>query len=273
MIRQILTALIIFSSGCIAPEGDGIVGGEIFILGCNETDNYGEEQYPAYFDLQANFFVGEPVKDESAVPTDHRLDIRLQKGTNTIEDADSLYIQMTKVSLAARRFAAWEPIPVGVDHNVKASLSLYLTCPSFFDGPEASPASAEACPVLTQQEQQELCDSTVYGDMDQLRLPHAPFSLGQSCIVLCQFGKANRGDTITDDFSIDFSDVVSGVYFFTLWNRRMVYNSTEICDDQIDNDGDGIIDEELCQNVSAGGFVQGNFTIKLRRAKAIQAFP
>ncbi len=273
MTRILLTLLVLTTAGCIAPEGDGVVGGEIFIIGCNETDNYGEELYPAYFDLQANFFVGEPVKDEAAVPTQHRLDIRLQKGSNTIEDADSLYIQITRVALAARRFAAWEPLPVGIDQNAKASLSLYLTCPSFFDGPEANPTGPEYCPTLTPEQQQELCDGTVYGEMDQLRLPHEPFSEGQSCLVLCQFGSAQRGDTIDDDFSIDFGDVVSGVYFFTLNNRRMVYDSAEICDDQIDNDGDGIIDEDLCDYRTTGGFVQGNFTVKLRRAKAILAFP
>ena len=273
MVRTLLLLVTLFLGGCIAPEGNGVVGGEIFILGCNETDNYGEEQFPAYFDLQANFFVGEPVKDEAAVPTQHRLDVRLQKGTNNIADSDSLYIQVTRVALAARRFANYEPLPVGIDRNVKASLSLYLTCPDFFDGPEANPTGADACPALSPEEQQTLCDETTYGEMEQLRLPHAPFDVGHSCLILCQFGSASRGDTIDEDFAIDFGDVVSGIYFFTLHNRRIIYDDYEVCGDGIDNDSDGLIDEDLCETYTAGGFIQGNFTIQLRRAKAIQAFP
>jgi hypothetical protein len=268
-----LLFFILTAVGCVKPEGNGIVGGRLFIEGCNETDNYGDKHSLAYFDLRANFFVGEPVKDESAVPTAHRLDIRLQKGSNTIEDTDSLYIQVSKVALTARNFVIYQPVSVGVDENVKASLALYLTCPSFFDGPEVNKTGISSCPSITASEQEEMCNSTIYGELDQMPIPHAPFALGDSCIVFCQFGDAMRGDTIGDDFSIDFGDEVSGIYFFTLNNRRIVYDNSEICADGIDNDNDGVIDEDICENITSGGFVQGNFKIKLLRAKAIQAFP
>ncbi len=273
MRRLSLPLLALLFSGCITLEGSGVVGGELYILGCNEADNYGVEQFPAYFDLMANFFVGEPIKDESAVATQNRLDIRIQKGTNTIEDADLLYIQITRVALAARRFSSYEPLPVGVHENVKASLSLSLTCPTFFDGPEANATLPEACPSLTQNQQEELCENMVYGRWNQLRIPMEPFTVGHSCLVVCQFGDTKRGDTIGEEFSIDFGDVVSGFFFFTLNNRRHLYDNVEICDDGTDNDCDGTVDEPLCIPSSTGGFIQGNFSVKLRRAKAIQAFP
>ncbi|MBN2725701.1 MAG: hypothetical protein JXR95_16675 [Deltaproteobacteria bacterium] len=278
MKRYLLFSLLVcfqtvFTVGCTTPEGSGVVEGEFFILGCEESDNYGSVTNKAYFDMMANFFVGEPVLDESAVPRNHRFDIRMQRGSNTLADTDVLYIQITRAALAARLFSQGLPLPVGPDENVSATLGLYLTCPSFYDGPDAY-YEGDACPVLTIEEQNELCSGVDYGTLENsFRVPQAPFSKGQSCIILCQFGSAVRGQEIPDDFKIDFGDTVSGIYFFTLGNRRALYTANEICGDGLDNDGDGTVDEDICDEVTAGGFVQGNFEIKVIRAKAIQSFP
>ncbi|MBU1221983.1 hypothetical protein KKF34_04470 [Myxococcota bacterium] len=270
LVSLLFTALLTLS--CTSPEGTGIIGGEIYIMGCESTDNYGTPSFPAYFNMLANYFVGEPVLDEGPVPTKHRFDIRMQRGSNTLEDTDVLYIQIAKTSLTARLFSEGKPVPVGPQENVTSSLGLYLTCPSFYDGPDVY-HTGNGCPDITLEEQLTMCENVDFGEHENLFEPASPFAEGHSCLILCEFGTAERGTTINDDFKIDFGDTVSGIYFFTLGNRRIIGGYTEICDDGIDNDFDGFIDEDNCETPTAGGFIQGNFHIKVIRAKAIQAFP
>ncbi len=264
---------IILASACSGPEGEGVVAGELFIEGCDGLDHYGIAAFPAYFDLRVNYVLGEPVQDESDFPVAHRLDVRLQRGTNSMEDADSLYLQFSRVAVTAKRFAAYQLIPVAVGETTQATLSLYLTCPSFFDGPEAHPLGETACPEVTPEEQDRLCAETEFGRLPVVTTPQAPFAVGHSCILLCRFGDARRGEPVADDFEINYEDKVSGIYFFNLRNRRVIYDHLEICADALDNDGDGRVDEEDCSRVTTGGFVQGNFDFKAHRAKSVQVIP
>ena len=268
----LLTFAILFGA-CSGPEGKGIVGGELFIEGCDGADHYGTSSFPAYFDLRVNYVLGEPVQDESDFPDSHRLDIRLQRGTNSMEDADALYIQFARVAATAKRYASYQLIPVALGEPVQATLSLYLTCPTFFDGPEAHPQGDVACPAVTPEEQDRLCAEVEFGKLAVIPTPQAPFELGHSCILLCRFGSVRRGDPVADHYEINYEDEVSGIYFFTLRNRRIIYNNLEICADSIDNDNDGRIDEEDCARVTTGGFVQGNFQLKAHRAKSVQVIP
>ncbi len=263
----------LLGAACSGPEGKGVVAGELFIEGCDGLDHYGTSSFPAYFDLRANYVLGEPVQDESDFPVAHRLDVRLQRGSNSIEDADALYIQFSRVAVTAKRFAAHQLIPVAVGESVQATLSLYLTCPTFFDGPEAQPATENACPEVSAEEQERLCAGTVFGRLEVVPTPQAPFSRGHSCILLCRFGAARRGEPVSDSFEINYEDEVSGIYFFSLSDRRLVYDHLEICGDGLDNDGDGRVDEEDCTRVTSGGFVQGNFHFKAHRAKSVQVIP
>lgn len=257
---------------CSIPEGKGIVAGEMFVEGCNGPHHYGTASFPAYFDLRANHIFGEVIQDESDFPEAHRLDVRLQRSTNTLGDADALYIQFSRVATTAKRFASWQLIPVATSETVQATLSLYLTCPSFFDGPEAHPHQ-NACPTVSIEEQQRLCREIRYGKITSVTTPQPPFSEGHSCILLCSFGKARRDEVVQDDFEIREDDEIAGMFFFTLQNRRTIYNRLEVCGDGIDNDGDGIIDEEDCSRITTGGFVQGNFRFQARPPTYVQVIP
>ncbi len=273
MLRCFLLLMILMVAACSGPEGKGIVAGELFIEGCSGQDHYGTSSFPAYFDLRVNHVHGEPVQDESDFPNAHRLDIRMQRGTNSMEDSDGLYIQMARVAVTARRFANWQLIPVAHGENVQATLSLYLTCPTFFDGPEAHPNLANACPDVSKEEQERLCGEVEFGKLDVVPVPRPPFSQGHSCLLLCRFGRAERDAPVKDSFEIHYGDRISGIYFFTLQNRRIITSNLEICGDGIDNDGDGLIDEEDCVRRTTGGFVQGNFSLKAHRSKSVQVIP
>lgn len=270
--RIFFALCVLLLPACSIPEGKGVVAGEMFIEGCDGPNHYGTSSFPAYFDLRANHIFGETVQDESDFPSAHRLDVRLQRSTNAIGDADALYIQFSRVAATAKRFASWQPIPVAVGETVQATLSLYLTCPSFFDGPEAQPLGA-ACPSVSREEQQRLCAEAKYGRLASVTTPQPPFAEGHSCILLCSFGKAVRDETVHDDFEIREGDEVSGIFFFTLQNRRIIYDRLEVCADGQDNDGDGLVDEEDCQRITTGGFVQGNFRFQARPPTSVQVLP
>lgn len=271
-LRTILVFLILAVPACSIPEGKGVVAGEMFIEGCDGNNSYGTASFPAYFDLRANHIFGETIQDETDSPVAHRLDVRLQRSTNTLGDADALYIQFSRVAATAKRFAAWQLIPVAVGEPVQAALSMYLTCPSFFDGPEAQPRG-NACPSVSEEEQQRFCDEARYGKLASVTTPQAPFAEGHSCILLCSFGKARRGESVHDDFEIREGDEVSGIFFFTLQNRRIIYDRLEVCADGADNDGDGVVDEEDCSRITTGGFVQGNFRFQARPPTYVQVIP
>jgi len=273
LVCSFLLLLTCLGPACSGPEGKGVVAGELFIEGCDGLDHYGTSSFPAYFDLRANYVLGEPVQDESDFPVAHRLDVRLQRGSNSIEDADGLYIQFSRVAVTAKRFAAHRLIPVAVGESVQATLALYLICPTFFDGPEAHPSGDVACPEVSAEEQDRLCEETVFGRLEVVPTPQAPFSQGHSCILLCKFGSARRNEPVADSFEINYEDEVSGIYFFSLSDRRIIYNNLEICSDGIDNNGDGRVDEEDCTRLTSGGFVQGNFSFKAHRAKSVQVIP
>ncbi|MDA3864202.1 MAG: hypothetical protein PF689_10095 [Deltaproteobacteria bacterium] len=263
-------------SSCVQPEGEGIVTGQIFIIGCSKVDDYGEKpDVKMPFNLEANFFVGEPILDESIQPDSHRLDVRIQKSSNQIGDVDSLYIQFGKVAKTAKLFSQRKPVPVGIDRNVKASLSLFLTCPDYFDGPTAhkTEAVSSSCPDLSAQEIDQICDNINYGEIANIYDPAPPFQEGHSCIILCNFGNAARGEDVAEDFAVNYGDTISGIFFLSIHSSRIIYDQPEICNDGIDNNENGFIDEDTCTTINAGGFVQGNFKIKLTRAKAIVTFP
>ena len=246
-------AVLTVMQACVTPEGEGIVAGQIYLLNCSEGDHYGTPDRMAYFDLHADFFAGEIIHDERVLSRMNRLDIRLQKGTGQLGDADLLFIQIPDVRQAAEYFVSSRPIPVTPDGVARASLGLYLTCPSFYDGPEAIPdATDTACPQLTPDEVADICSTVDYGSLPYKYTPQAPFSEGQSCLILCRFGDLSPGDFVPDDFKIDYKDTVAGVYFLSLKPRR---------------------DDTLDGSPLAGGFVQGNFRIRVIRAKAVQTFP
>lgn len=260
--------------GCPTGEGDGAVVGQIYVLGCDGEFDFGAVDAPAFFDLRANFFVGEPILDDSAVQPRQRLDLRIQRGGNNIEDTDSLFIQLRDLQAVAELVVAGRGVPVGPDEATTASLLLYVTCPSFYGSLQAAAApGVEACPTLSATETQSLCAGTDFNVSPDPRAPVAPFSAGQSCVVFCELGAVQPGGAVPEAFAVDFGEVVSGLFYFSVADSRLAGQAVEVCADGFDNDGDGEVDETDCTQAVGQGHLAGGFHFVVRRGQVAQEFP
>lgn len=261
-------------SGCPTGAGDGAVVGRIYVLGCDGEFDFGAVDAPAFFDLRADFFVGEPILDDSAGQPRQRLDIRIQRGGNNIEDTDSLFLQLRDLQGVAELVAAGRGVPVGPEEATTAALLLYVTCPSFYGSLQAVAApGVEACPTLSATETQSLCAGTDFDVSPDPSAPTPPFSVGQSCVVFCQLGAVRPGEAVPQDFAVDFGDVVSGLFFFSVTDPRLVGQAVEVCADGFDNDGDGAVDEADCTRAAGQGHLAGGFHFVVRRGQVAQEFP
>jgi len=260
--------------GCPTGDGDGVVVGRIYVLGCDGEFDYGAVDAPAYYDMGADFFVGEPILDDSSFQPRQRLDLRIQHGGNNIEDTDSLFIQIRDVQAVAERVGAGKGVPVGPGWDTAASLLLYVTCPTFYGSIQASAApGVEACPTMSATETQSLCaDADFKASLDPSE-PAAPFSMGQSCVIFCELGSVQPGVDVPHQFKVDFGDVVSGLFFFNLTDPRLDEQGVEICGDGFDNDGDAEVDESDCTRAAGQGHLAGAFHFVVRRGQVAQEFP
>jgi len=272
----VLLLLALLASGCPTGDGEGEVVGTFFLLSCDDAYDYGSRDTPAHYNMEANFFVGEPVIDERESNPVNRLDLRIQRGGNNIEDVDSLYIQIADVRSVAESFSgtAYEGSPVGERWNVRASLSLYVTCPTYYGRLAAtvSPASP-ACPALDAATLDALCETMDYDEPMDPAAAFPPFGPESSCLIFCRFGEAERGTTVPHDFAISFGDVVQGFFHLNLVEQRLLTQQAEICGDGKDNDGDGDIDETDCEVSTGGGRLMGRFNFEVRRGQVAQEFP
>lgn len=250
--------------------------GTFFLLGCDDAFDYGSRSAPARYDMEANFFVGEPIFDERESSPVNRLDLRIQRGGNNIEDVDSLYIQIANVRTVAESFSAsaYAGSPAGETENIRASLSLYVTCPTYFGGMAATvPAAAPACPGLDAATRDALCESMDYDEPLDSTVAFGSFTPESSCLVFCRFGTAERGTAVPHDFAIDFGDVVQGFFHLNLVEQRLLATGAEICEDGVDNDGDGDVDESDCEVAAGAGQLLGKFNFEVRRGQVAQEFP
>ncbi len=264
------------ASGCPTGDGEGQVVGSFFLLGCDDAFDYGSRTDPARYDMGANFFVGEPIFDERESNPVNRLDLRIQRGGNNIEDVDSLYIQIADVRAVAERFVAsdYAGSPVGANQNISANLSLYVTCPTYFSRLAATVSGdASACPGLDAATRNALCESMDYDEPLDPTVAFGPFGPQSSCLVFCRFGTAERGTAVSSTFAIDFGDIVQGFFHLNLMDQRLLVSGGEICDDGVDNDGDGDIDEADCDLSSGAGHLMGTFNFEVRRGQVAQEFP
>ena len=269
-----LAAATLGLSACATGDGEGYVVGRFYLLGCDGVTDYGSATDPAFFDLRANFFVGEPIIDDSAVAPRNRLDLRIQHGGNTVEDADSLYLQLDDLPAVAGQFARYEGTPVGVGQTARASLLLYVTCPTYFGRLEATSQPGQAaCPNLDASTVETLCAGLELGSAPDPVVPLPPFLEGGSCLIFCSLGPARRGAEVPPDFAVDFGDMVRGIFSFTLVEQRLAESQVEICADGLDNDGDGETDEADCTRSTGFGFLQGAFAFEVRRGQVTQEFP
>lgn len=259
-------------AGCPTGDGEGVVVGSFHIVDCDGRDDYGSVDQPAIYDMRANFFVGEPLLDEQGLR--HRLDLRLQRGGNNVEDVDSLYVQINDVGAVARDFAAWSGTPVHATSVIRAALQLYVTCPGFFGRLEATVhPGQQACPTLDASTLADLCASMDYNASLDPALDFPPFAVGHSCLVFCRFGQAERGAEVPEDFRVDFGDTVQGLFSLTLAEQRLQQSGVEVCADGYDNDADGQIDESECETSNGFGFIRGTFNFEIRRGQVAQEFP
>ncbi len=271
-----LLAAALLLGGCPTGDGEGEVVGTFFLLSCDDAFNYGSSGAPARYDMEANFFVGEPIVDERESNPVNRLDIRIQRGGNNIEDVDSLYIQIANVRSVAESFSAsaYAGTPVAESENVRANLSLYVTCPTYFGRLAATlPAGAQACPNLDPATRDALCESMDYNAPVDPAVAFSPFEPQSSCLIFCRFGNAERGGNVPHDFAIDFGDVVQGIFHLNLVEQRLLMSGAEICDDGVDNDGDGEVDETACEHTAGAGTIMGKFNFEVRRGQVAQEFP
>lgn len=128
-VRLGLLVLGVLLPACGVGDGTGAVTGSVFLNECELKTTFGSQAAPVAFDLKPTYFVADPILDdfEKANPI-NRVNIRVQSRGNRIEEADGVIIQVADVGLAAT--AVGQPIPLGPDTNVRASLNLLRTCPA-----------------------------------------------------------------------------------------------------------------------------------------------
>jgi hypothetical protein len=90
-------SLVLGASACTVGSGAGSATGELFVVGCDKSNDYSQL---SGFSLNPTFFAGEPIEDVCPVPLTcmgphmNRLVIRLQRTGNAVEVTDTLYFDV-----------------------------------------------------------------------------------------------------------------------------------------------------------------------------------
>ncbi len=132
-------------AACQVGSGVGTVDGTLYIRQCAQraavgatsvgtTYSIGEADAPSAYDMKPTYFVAEAVDDFSRLYPHNRLNIRVQSDGARIEQADVLFVNIA--SLYEVALALHQPVEVGPNTNVRATLSLNQACPM----PEVTPA-------------------------------------------------------------------------------------------------------------------------------------
>lgn len=234
MIRPLSTSLLLCAAivlaACPAGRGEGWVVGSVFLDNCKEG---GELDAQGTFDLDADFFAGDPLFDNSeSAYARSRLFIRLQQTSNPVAESDSLALQFQDLTVAAEAFAAGRVLPISDDSliagqksfnsPVRMRMQLYTRCPdnktplSAVGWPLAMgaapgrteqcmlPASAQPtppqpdCPTLSDAQRAELdqiCEEPDFNDRESRGRIEAILGSGAepACLYLCQLGSIERG--------------------------------------------------------------------------------
>jgi hypothetical protein len=140
--------------GCTVGEGRGAAKGKLYLKDCKgrptaPTGDLGSATMLADFDLNPNFFVGEPIEDIKQMGSDNRLVIRMHDAGERVEDNDVIVFDMDSFRVAQcvrgvpsvlatdvlKRFCAFEPgktwprLRVGPGFPIRASMALRKSCP------------------------------------------------------------------------------------------------------------------------------------------------
>jgi hypothetical protein len=90
------------AAGCGIGEGSGSATGEMWMLGCDEGEDFGTEAMPKGFSLDPTFFAAEPIEDIADTPPMNRLIIRMERSGNAVEINDTLYFDIRDSAEVAR---------------------------------------------------------------------------------------------------------------------------------------------------------------------------
>lgn len=220
-----MRTLLLLVAGCTVGGGEGFVVGELEVPGCDDLEDT--------FDLQADFFAGEPYDDAGKNDEARRdtLSLRIQRSGNNREVVDGVTIQVLDVEsvrehrLVDVKAGCTDP----ADCPVRASLSLFLTCPQVYtpllaQGMVACPDDVDVEPLCAG----DFADREPYRQRLEQMLPE-----DAACLVFC-------------DLAHDFNQEVAAAF-------RM-----QIIDDRSDE---------------SVGWIAGRFQFELARGQAGQTFP
>lgn len=274
-------SLLILANGCTAGEGDGWVSGDLWLKNCKEGQSL--EQTQGNFDLQVDFFAGEPVEDSYPDPSQRRnsLTLRLQNSSNNFEEADGISMQLTDVQQIAKKVAAGEVIPityngicnigcVKTEDLVRANLYLYNSCPDCREplagineqiGDDGQgclrPIGAPAvCPTLTAEQKSQLeqiCQQD-FNSHDSYQTIGNLLGENSACIYFCRLGSVQAGTTAGnfDGFMVDYGDEVAALFSFNVVDTRAIRLQT-------------------C--AQGRGHLKGMFKFEIQRGRVAQPFP
>lgn len=77
--RSLLPVLLAASGACGVGEGVGVVTGELFVRECTPEGNYGDgPEFMAAYEMDPEFFVGEPIEDVRKDGLENRIVIRVE---------------------------------------------------------------------------------------------------------------------------------------------------------------------------------------------------
>jgi hypothetical protein len=137
--------------GCTVGNGEGSATGKLYLQNCYGTgpsDSFGAPNALWDFNLNSNFYSGEPIEDIKPNGSDNRLVIRMQGSGTRIEDSDLLVFDMDSWRVAqcvrgdaavlatpdlqrfcARDGAGAPKLRVGPGFPVRVNLALRKRCP------------------------------------------------------------------------------------------------------------------------------------------------
>ncbi len=135
--RPLLLLLLGLAVACVG-SGDGQVQGELHLRACRFEGGKSRDLNDPRWNMKAGFFAAEPIEDVDRGSPENRLEIRIQRDGAHLEESDALVISVPDVRKAA---AQWlrnragstdgsAPLDVRSDGLVRASLSLFATCPA-----------------------------------------------------------------------------------------------------------------------------------------------
>jgi hypothetical protein len=272
-IRRVLLivgpVLAVVSAGCTIGEGSGSAVGPLWILGCQNGDDYGTEAKPKDFSLDPTFFAGEPIEGISDGVPANRLIIRMERTGNEIQISDTLFFDVIDSGLVAHclRGRTVGGVP---DWDSTASGTLDPNALPWCE-PNGGPMGATRIhllpfgPVRSALTPLATCQSNMH--------PPAVVSITgvakDGWIDFLDFGKAEQPDKAPE--ARDDLDLETGGFKVAFGDRLRANFSVVLDDDRTETAIHKMID--VPPDPRIGGTLDGNFDFNLQRGRSAQTFP